>query len=471
MKKYTTLALTLGSLALGACKDSAVVNPEDAPTVEAISGALTRGSLQPLATGVLAQDRAAVVGTFTFYVLSEIFARDVYRIDASEPRYVGETLAGNPDPGSFAGGGGWTQFYTATRAAQNVLIALPSAPATEITAPEKAATAGFIQTIKALDYYRLIELRDTVGISIQSDNPDEVTPIRCKTASLAYVAALLDSALADLNTAGGATKLPFALPGGFTAFGRNYSSVSNIILFNRALKGKVDYYRGLDRTSPQPALFTTAINELTQALGGAAPGGVPASQFTVGAYYNFVPGGSEATANNRSDDKIALNPLVKDSIQAGDARAVKIVNRASTISGFGVSSGVTFWKSVPSLANQSEPIGILRDEEVVLLRAQAYIEAGNFASATADLNSVRTSYGLAPYAVFTNKEAARSAALYEKRYSLLFEGPQRLVDLRAYGRLNGTYLRKETPTDPYNAAFPIPRAEIDARNGDIACKP
>jgi hypothetical protein len=470
MKKYTTLALTLGSLALGACKDSAVVNPEDAPTVEAISGALTRGALQQLATGVLAQDRAAVVGTFTFYVLSEIFARDVYRIDASEPRYVGETLAGNPDPGSFAGGGGWGQFYTATRAANNLLIALPSAPATELSAAEKAATSGFIQTIKALDYYRLVELRDTVGVSIQSASPDEVTPIRCKTASLTYVAALLDSAYADLNTAGGATTLPFALPAGFTAFGRDYSKVSNVMLFNRALKGKVDYYRGLDRTAPQPALFTTAINELTQALGGAAPGAVPASQFTVGAYYNFVPGGSEATANNRSDDKIALNPLVKDSIQAGDARAVKIVARSSPISGFGVSSDFTFWKSVPSLANQSEPIGILRDEEVVLLRAQAYIEAGNFAAATADLNSVRTSYGLAPYAVFTNKEAARSAALYEKRYSLLFEGPQRLVDLRAYGRLNATYLRKETPTDPYNAAFPIPRAEIDARNGDIACK-
>ena len=51
MKKYTTIALMLGVVtALGACKDSAVVNPEDAPTVEAISGALTRGSLQSLAT-------------------------------------------------------------------------------------------------------------------------------------------------------------------------------------------------------------------------------------------------------------------------------------------------------------------------------------------------------------------------------------------------------------------------------------
>ena len=153
MKKYTTIALLLGaSAALGACKDSAVVNPEDAPTVEAISGALTRGSLQSLATGVLAQDRSAIVGTFTHYVLSAIFARDVYRIDASEPRYVGETLAGQPDPGSFAGGGGWAGFYTATRAATNLLIALPSAPATELTAAEKAATSGFIKTSRALDY-------------------------------------------------------------------------------------------------------------------------------------------------------------------------------------------------------------------------------------------------------------------------------------------------------------------------------
>lgn len=470
MKKYTTIALALGALAFGACKDSAVVNPEDAPTVEALSGALTRGSLQQLATGVLASDRAAVVGTFQFYVISAIFARDVYRVDASEPRYVGETLAGQPDPGSFAGGGGWGQFYTATRAANNVLIALPGASSAEVSAAEKSATAGFIKTIKALDYYRLAELRDTVGISIQTDKPDEVTPIRCKTPALAYVAALLDSALTDLNAAGATTKLPFTLPSGFTAFGRDYSTVSNIILFNRGLKGKVDFYRGLDRTSPQPALFTQSIAELTQALGGAAAGAVPASRFSVGPYYNFVPGGSEATANNRSDDKIGLNPAVRDSIQAGDTRASKIVNRAATLSGFGVSTSITYVGSVPSTTNQSAPIGILRDEELVLLRAQAYIEAGNFAAATADLNSVRTSYGLAPYAVFTNREVARSAALYEKRYSLLFEGPQRLVDLRAYGRLNATYLKKETVTDPFNAAFPIPRAEQDVRGGDIACK-
>jgi hypothetical protein len=473
MKKYTTIALTLGAtLALGACKDSAVVNPEDAPTVEANSGALTRGSLQSLATGVLAQDRSAIVGTFTHYVLAAIFARDVYRIDASEPRYVNETLGGNPDPGSFAGGGGWAGFYTATRAATNLLIALPSAPATEVTAAEKSATSGFIKTMRALDYYRLAELRDTVGISIQTDDPNEVTPILCKTPALTAIANMLDDALTDLNAAGAATKLPFALPAGFTAFGRDYSVVSNIIKFNRALKGKVNLYRGLDRTNPQPALFATAIADLTTALGGAAPGAVPASQFSVGPYYNFVVGGSENTANNRADDKIGLNPLVGDSILAGDTRASKIVTRSTgTLSSGtgGISTSITASFATATLGNQQAPVGILRDEEVVLLRAQAYIEAGNFTAATQDLNSVHTAYGLAPYAVFANKEAARSAVLYDKRYSLLFEGPQRLVDLRAYGRLNNTYLRKETASDPFNAAFPIPRAEIDARNGDITC--
>ena len=467
MKKYMAIALSGVAMVTIGCKDNAISNPVDAPTIEAISGALTRGSLQPLATGVLAQDRAATVGTFTHFVLSAIFARDVYRIDASEPRYVSETLGGQPDPGSFAGGGGWGQYYTATRAAINLLAALPSAPPTELTAAEKSATAGFIRTIEAMDYYQIIELRDSVGASIQTNDPSEVTAIRCKTPVLAYVAALLDSANADLATAGSATKLPFALPSGFTAFGRAYSVVSNIIKLNRALKGKVDYYRALDRTNPTPALYATAITELTQALGGAAPGAVPASTFSVGPYYNFVPGGSEATANNRSDDKIGLNPNVKASIEAGDTRGSKIVNRAATLSGGTISTSITFFGSTPSTTNQSLPIGILRDEELVLLRAQAEFESGQFALGTADLNSVRTNYGLAPQAVFADIQSARTAVLYEKRYSLLFEGPQRLVDLRAYGRLNANFFAKETTTDPFNAAFPIPRAEQDARGGSV----
>ena len=86
-----------------------------------------------------------------------------------------------------------------------------------------------------------------------------------------------------------------------------------------------------------------------------------------------------------------------------------------------------------------------------------------FAAATADINTVRTANGLAPHPVFTSKTAAINAVLYEKRFSLLFEGAQRLVDLRAYGRLNSNFFRRELPSDPFNAAFPIPRGELNAR--------
>jgi starch-binding outer membrane protein, SusD/RagB family len=470
MKRYTTIVLAATALVAAGCKDNPVANPIDAPTVDALSGALTRVTLQQLATGVLAQDRAST-DAFAYLTEPEIFARDLYRIDASEPRFVQETLGGNPDPGSFSGGGAWAGYYTAIRAANNLILALPATSTAAFTTAEINATRGYFRTIKALDYWRIIEVHDSVGATIQTDNTSAVTDIRCKPAVLSYIAALLDSANADFTAAGGATVLPFTMPSGFTAFGRDYSLVSNLVKFNRGLKGKVDFYRGLDRTNPTPALFPTAITELTQALGGAAAGAVPTADFTKGPYYVFVPSGSENTPNNLSDVKIGLNPLVGDSVQAGDTRASKIVPR-TTLSGFGLTTSITYIGAVLSTANQSAPLGILRDEELVLLRAQAYNEASQLANAILDLNDVRTNYGLAPVAP-PDKASAINAILYEKRYSLLFEGPQRLNDLREYKRLNATYLRKETPTDPFNAALPIPRGELNARGLTVnpACTP
>ena len=471
MKRYTTIVLATAALVVAGCKDNPVANPIDAPTVDALSGALTRVTLQQLATGVLAQDRNSA-NAFAYAIEPGIWARDVYRVDASEPRFVQETLGGNPDPGSFSGSGNWTGFYTAIRAANNLVLALPATSTPSFTTAEINATRGFIRTIKALDYWRIIEMHDSVGATIQTDDPSAVTDVKCKPTVLTYIAALLDSANTDLSGATATTVLPFKLPTGFTAFGRDYSVVSNIVKFNRALKGKVDFYRGLDRTNPTPALFTTAITELTQALSGAAPGAVPKADFTKGPYYVFVPGGSENAPNTISDAKIGLNPLVGDSVQAGDTRASKIVPRTA-LSGFGVSTTITYSGAVASTANQAAPLGILRDEELVLLRAQAYIEAGQLANALLDINDVRTNYGLAPLAPFADKQSAINAVLYEKRYSLLFEGAQRVDDLREYGRLNSTYLRKETTTDPYNAALPLPRAELNARGitTNPACTP
>ncbi|HXN77126.1 MAG TPA: RagB/SusD family nutrient uptake outer membrane protein, partial [Gemmatimonadaceae bacterium] len=354
--------------------------------------------------------------------------------------------------------------------ANTILISLGQAAPSEFTPAEASAIKGFFRTEKALEEWRVIEMHDSVGATIQTDDPYAVTAIRCKAAVLSYVAALLDSANVDLVAAGGATTLPFALPSGFTKFGRDYSSVANFILFNRGLKGKIDYYRAIDRTNPTPALFATSIAELTAAL-GAGPGAVPVSHFSWGPYYTFVSGGSENTANGISDSKVRLNPLVRDSIQAGDTRASKIV-AATLLSGFGLSSNIAYSGSLATTANQNAPLGIQRDEELVLLRAQAEIEAGQLANAILDVNNVRTNYGLASTA-FATAVDGRNAVLYEKRYSLLFEGPMRADDLREYKMLNATFHRPETSTDPFNAALPIPRGELNARSLTVnpACTP
>jgi len=471
MKRYTTLVLAAAALVVAGCKDNPVANPIDAPTVDALSGALTRVTLQQLVIGALAQDRASA-NAFAYAIETGIWGRDVYRIDASEPRFVQETLGGNPDPGSFAGGGAWAGYYTALRAENNAILALANATASSFTTAEINATRGFLRTMKALEYWRVIEMHDTVGAVIQTDDASALNDLNCKTKVLTYIAALLDSANADFTAAGGTTKVPFKLPSGFTAFGRDYSTVANLVRFNRGLKGKVDFYRGMDHQNPQPALFPTAIAELTAALGGVAAGAVPPADFTKGAWYVMVPGGSENTPNTISDTKIGLNPKIVDSVQAGDTRASKMVLRTDTLSGFGLSTRYTFIGAVPSTANQARPLAIMRDEELVLLRAQAEIEAGQLANAILDINDVRTSYGLAPVAPAT-KTAAIDALLYEKRFSFLFDGPHRVNDLRAYGRLNATYFAAETSSDPYNQALPLPRAELNARGvtNNPACIP
>src|SRR6476646_4052316 len=176
MKRYTTIALAAAAVFAVACKDNPVANPIDAP---AVGGQVT---LQQLMTGVLAQDRLSA-NVFAYAIEGGIFARDVYRIDASEPRFVQETLGGNPDPGSFAGGGAWTNYYTAIRAANSLILQLPTIaaiPGQQLSAQQLAATTGFLRTIKALDYWRVIEMHDSVGATIQTDDPAAVTDVRCK---------------------------------------------------------------------------------------------------------------------------------------------------------------------------------------------------------------------------------------------------------------------------------------------------
>jgi hypothetical protein len=108
------------------------------------------------------------------------------------------------------------------------------------------------------------------------------------------------------------------------------------------------------------------------------------------------------------------------------------------------------------------PIPIIKNEELLLLRAEALIGLGDLTNALTDINTVRTRSGrLAVLGSLATPEAALDELLYNKLYSLMFEGAHRWIDARHYGRL-GT-LPIDRDGDVVFSTLPIPTDETLAR--------
>jgi hypothetical protein len=453
------VAVVVGLSSLGACKDSTSVPDLNNVSSSTISNGLNRASVQLLVTGLLNQDRTTLGSGYILF--AETMARDVYRIDPAEGRWITELVGHAADPSGPVGAAAWGVFWIGIRAANNIIDNISTAR--DLSAAERAATAGLAMTMKALSYYRALELRDSLGIPIAVNQSlsDPPAPFVCKPNVLAYISELLDSGLANLQAAG-STPFPFRVPSGFSQQG-DYSTPSGFIAYNRGLKGKVELYRGLDHSKPNAASFVTAISALTEAIGPLS-----AATLNNSIYHVFSTADGDQTSP-LVDGSVHLNPAAGDSIQAGDLRAVKIIRGVGPYSGSAVRTTYNIVSAITSNAdNFTRPIPVLKVAELILLRAQARIESGDLGGATTDINFVRTNDGgLSAYPTFTSASTARSAVLYEKRYSLLYESAHRLVDLRAYSRLNAAYLKKERTDDIFQSALPIPQREVDGRGGVI----
>ncbi len=452
-----TIALIAGLALVASCKDAITIPDLNNVSSALLSHGIDRPTLQLLATGILRQDRGN--WSEAYIVFSGSMARDMYRMDTSEPRWITQTIGGQTDPTSFVGGGLWTGYWTGIKAANNLIDNITTA--TDLSATEQAGTVGMAQTFKALQYWHVLEMRDSLGAPVAVDQPigAPAAPFLCKPDVMAYISALLDSAYTNLQTAG-ATPFPFLLPAGFTQAG-DYSTPAAFALWNRGIKGKIEYYRGMDHTHPNVASFATAITALTQSLGALDPAALENTP-----YYTYSTASGELENPFAGDANVYMNPSASGGIQAGDLRAAKIVP-ATPNSRDGVSSSAQMAFAVTTNpTNLTRSIPILKNAELILLRAQAEIESNQMAAATADVNFVRTNEGgLAALATFPDVATGRAAVLYEKRYTMLFESAHRLVDLRAYGDFNSTFMTKELPGDTFQSTLPLPQVEINARGG------
>jgi hypothetical protein len=109
------------------------------------------------------------------------------------------------------------------------------------------------------------------------------------------------------------------------------------------------------------------------------------------------------------------------------------------------------------------PVPVIRNEELILLKAEALWFTGDKTGAMTALNLIRTKSGkLAALAEPADDAAFIDALLYERRYSLMFEGGHRWIDLRRFGRP----IPLDAPAHVRNLRFPVPQQECDARKGE-----
>jgi starch-binding outer membrane protein, SusD/RagB family len=450
---YWRTALLLAVLGAGACDFDQPVNPNSPSPIDENP---TRGQISAAANGMLVALRPDI-GDIPIDV--GIMGREVLRFDGSDPRFTRELLIGpNLDPGGDPfGGDHWAEEYNAIREGNLLLSVLPGA--TQITDPQRSATAGYVKTIQAWAF--LIVVSTHTEDSIPLDPPlvvtDPLAPMVSNAAAYDRIVALLDGAKADLQATDAA--FPFSLPSGFAGF----NTPTTFLRFNRALRARVAAYR------QDWAGVLAALSESFLTDGGP---------LDLGVYMNFGTGAGDITnplaVSATSSENYAhpqldtLAQLQVDGVTK-DARFVgKVVARApsAVVDGFQSSLG---------LARYSDPstsIPIIKNEELILLRAEANIGLGALDLALTDLNTIRqTSGGLPPVGPFADATAAVDELLYNRLFSLLYEGGYRWIDLRRYGRLalasaGGDLPLSRTGSETAEAVYqtyPIPSDESNQR--------
>jgi hypothetical protein len=449
----TTAAGIIAALAIAACDLD--VPDLNSPGLGELQDTPTAALVNTACTGLFIGGRRNVAAETGYVVELGILGREAYNFDNATPLYVTELIAGTLNRGSPFGGNFWAGPYTNIRVANIILAGIDKVA--EFSDHDKAAIRGFAHTMQAIDLLEVIDTHDTNGAVIDTDRAltQSLGAIVDKPTALAAIAKLLDDGALDLASGGAA--FTFAVASGFHDAdpALTLDTPAGFLKFNRAVRARVAAY-SQDYPTALTALSASFLDDAS-----------PVIPLGLGAYYTFSTKSGDAT-NELINKNIYVHPSVAaEAMMNGatvDARlTAKVDTAAKPGASMGLSATLAFSKLYPL---PSSPVPQLRNEELVLLKAEALYFTGDRAGATAELNLVRQqSGGLPALAVTLDDATFITELLYERRYSLLFEGGHRWIDLRRFGRP----LPLDRPTDTANVRYPIPETECDARPGEPAC--
>ena len=449
----------LGLLLTGiaACNSDKLTIPNyNQPTTDGVGK--DPNGVQLLVSGILAGSRNSQAGMVQDFGQ---FGREAYNYFATDGRFISNYLVGIPgpqrlDPAGFATGG-WMGRYQNQR---NAVQLIDVSGNTALSAEQKSAVSGFAKTYRALELSYVIMSRDTLGapVDIPAD-PNSPAAFVSRDSVYAFISATLDDGAKDLQAGG--SSFPFTLHSGFAGF----DTPPTFLQFNRAIAARVLAYRA--SLGCGATCYTQALAALGASFVSPVGGATSLADLNRGTYnvYSTAAGDNPNGNSFAQQNYIFAHASIETDAQSGPSGAVddRYTRKVTT------NAPVTPPQNLNIPADHhfiiyptpSSPAPIIRNEELMLIRAEANIFTGNFATAMQDINNIRSvsGGGLSPV-VFATQGAGLTALLYERRYSLLFEG-QRWNDYRRFGLLN--LLPLDKPGQFVAKVMPIPQAECDAR--------
>ena len=426
--KYNIALLLLAAVTISSCKKE--YGNLNNPTIEDYLKNASKDQLNGLVIGTLSGMRN---NEGTYLDVVGVLGREMYRFSGADPRFVTELMGTSPlDNSGFYVTNPWASRYRAVKNA-NVLIEAAT-NSTKISPEEKKGYTGFGKTLKAYELLLNLNLTYNNGIRVDVADQNNLGPIIGYDDAMTAIASLLDEGKADLT---GAT-ISFSLTSGFSGF----TNAAGLIKFNRALAARVAVYR------KQWAAALTALNESFFDLNG---------NFNTGVYHVFSTGSGDQLnpaffPQNQNGEVRLAHPTYATDIAANDDRIGKATLRNAAASTGGLSSNRDVWVYTSSTA----PIPIIRNEELILIYAEAKIQSNSLPDAVVALNKIRATHNVTPYGGAVTQDALITEMLFQRRYSLFFEG-HRWVDARRYDKL--ATLPIDRPGDKIWTALPIPFAE------------
>ncbi|HUH29590.1 RagB/SusD family nutrient uptake outer membrane protein [Gelidibacter sp.] len=425
-----TFIIPLFSLMVS-CTFDEVVDP-NGPSVDGVLKNASKGQLNELVVGIESTSRNGIGNEATS---NGVMARELYLFNA-EPRNTGDLLgkAGIPlDNNSFYSVGSWNGNYRCIKNINLLIEALDNTDAVNET--EKNGYLGFAKTMMAEELIQILKSYGKARLDVT--DPENLGPIVDFNEGMAKVRALLDEGQQHLSNAG--NSFAFTLSNGFIGF----QEPSTFSEFNRAWAGVAAVYDGDGN-----AALTALSSSYMDMTGNLKIG--PKHIFGLG-------GGDQANTvfkvpNLNGDQIIVHNSWIADA-EAGDSRvAQKSAPRLNPAS----QDGLNGTHETRLYDSDTSPIDFLRNEELILVYAEASILANNFQDAVDALNVIRNSANLPNYSGAQTAEALTAEMLKQRRYSLWSEN-HRMFDLRRYGLSNT--LPIDRPGDQVFNVMPIPLPE------------